>query len=147
MLPLVYEQKCQFPYMYTDAMSLVCAVSHYTHSHHNQLSWDVNWNPFDILPQQWVEIVETDEQEDTDDRRHYRCTIYKSADEDQVKKPNHSLQEFKAIDLRASFKSGFSRVKCIDCMVRGHETTPKHVDTWRAYMYVFHWWHSRIWVY
>ena len=45
----------------------------------------------DIFPQQRVDIVETNEQDDTDDRGDNGRSVHHSTDEDQLKKSNHTL--------------------------------------------------------
>ena len=45
----------------------------------------------DILPQQRVDIVETNEQDDTDDRGDYGRSVHHSTDEDQLKESDHTL--------------------------------------------------------
>jgi hypothetical protein len=47
--------------------------------------------PLDIFPQQRVDVVETDEQDDADDRGDYGRTVHNSTDEDQLKESNHTL--------------------------------------------------------
>ena len=48
-----------------------------------------------ILPQQGVDVVETNEQDDADDRGHYGCPVHHLFDEDRLKEPNHSLRKNK----------------------------------------------------
>ena len=61
------------------------------YAYHNELSWYVDGHLLHILPQQRVDIVETNEQDDADDRCHYGRPVHHSTDEDQLKESNHSL--------------------------------------------------------
>ena len=71
-------------------------------THHDQLRRDVDGDLLDVFPEVLVGVVEQDQEDDADDGRHYGRYVHRATEEDEIKKPYHSLCEIRSKKLRNS---------------------------------------------